>query len=192
MRVFVLCTGRCGSLTFAKACSHITNYTVAHESDRLVELDYPDQHIEIDNRLAYFLGDLYYRYAVFKDQDTVFATLIRDRMEVITSYAKRYRLHGGGIMKGHQWYVLKAPVLRKAMEMRRLGVAQHFVDATLKNIGAFNLLVAATQPDIPLPLVNISGDIEKDFRHFWKDVKAEGDFDAALAEFGTKHNAEEG
>ncbi len=56
MDVFVLCTGRCGSTTFIKACAHITNYTAAHESrtgllgsDRL---DYPGKHIEADNRLS--------------------------------------------------------------------------------------------------------------------------------------------
>jgi hypothetical protein len=32
MNVFVLCTGRCGSTTFARACRHMTNYGVGHES----------------------------------------------------------------------------------------------------------------------------------------------------------------
>ena len=32
MNIFVLCTGRCGSVTFTKACQHITNYTCTHES----------------------------------------------------------------------------------------------------------------------------------------------------------------
>lgn len=32
MNVFVLCTGRCGSVTFVEACKHVTNYTSAHES----------------------------------------------------------------------------------------------------------------------------------------------------------------
>ena len=65
MNVFVLCTGRCGSMTFAKACGHISNYTSAHESrkqlkpkaprERFIYLDF---HIEVDNRLAWFLGTL--------------------------------------------------------------------------------------------------------------------------------------
>ena len=32
MNVFILCTGRCGSLTFTRACGHMTNFTTAHES----------------------------------------------------------------------------------------------------------------------------------------------------------------
>ena len=46
--IFVLCTGRCGSVTFSKACKHITNYTSGHETrikkldDRL---DFPSFHI---------------------------------------------------------------------------------------------------------------------------------------------------
>jgi hypothetical protein len=60
MNVFVLTTGRSGSLTFAEACRRITNYTTGHETrvgrvgpERLA---YPDRHIEVDHRLAWFLG----------------------------------------------------------------------------------------------------------------------------------------
>ncbi|MFM8634352.1 MAG: hypothetical protein ACKOEX_06015, partial [Planctomycetia bacterium] len=63
--VFVLCTGRCGSVTFAKACGHFRNYSTGHETNRApgpARLAYPDGHIEIDNRLAWFLGGLEERY----------------------------------------------------------------------------------------------------------------------------------
>ncbi|WJI25223.1 hypothetical protein RHP47_05945 [Thermosynechococcus sp. QKsg1] len=50
MNVFVLCTGRCGSVTFAKACTFITNFSSAHESRTFLlgeaRLAYPDRHIE--------------------------------------------------------------------------------------------------------------------------------------------------
>ena len=62
MNVFVLTTGRSGSVTFAEACRHITNYTAGHETrvglvgdDRLA---YPGDHIEVDDRLAWLLGRL--------------------------------------------------------------------------------------------------------------------------------------
>ena len=62
MNVFVLCTGRCGSTTFTRAASHMSNYTAGHESrvtrvgsDRFA---YPPNHVEVDNRLAWMLGRL--------------------------------------------------------------------------------------------------------------------------------------
>ncbi|GGA66833.1 hypothetical protein GCM10011521_01190 [Arenimonas soli] len=32
MNVFVLCTGRCGSVSFARASAYLTNYTAGQES----------------------------------------------------------------------------------------------------------------------------------------------------------------
>jgi hypothetical protein len=32
MKIFVTGTGRCGTVTFSKACSHITNYTSGHKT----------------------------------------------------------------------------------------------------------------------------------------------------------------
>ena len=62
MNVFVLTTGRSGSLTFAEACRHITNFSCGHETRvgliGAERLAYPDQHIEVDNRLAWFTGRL--------------------------------------------------------------------------------------------------------------------------------------
>lgn len=62
MRIFITGTGRCGTKTLANACKHITNYTSGHETrtkfpfpDRL---KYPDNHIEVDNRLLWFLERL--------------------------------------------------------------------------------------------------------------------------------------
>jgi hypothetical protein len=55
MNVFVLCSVRTASTALTAACKHITNYTSAHESrvNKLssTKLNYPDQHIEIDNSL---------------------------------------------------------------------------------------------------------------------------------------------
>lgn len=104
MNVFVLSTGRCGSLTFAKACEHITNFTSAHESKsdyaRSAEsnaipyqsLTYPGCHIEIDNRLSWFLGGLDKTYG----RDTYYVHLMRDRDLVARSYARRW--HKGIMM----------------------------------------------------------------------------------------------
>jgi len=66
MRVFILCTGRTGSTSIIEACKHISNYTADHESLAKVfgnqRLDYPDYHIEADNRLSWHLGALNKKY----------------------------------------------------------------------------------------------------------------------------------
>lgn len=60
--VFVLCTGRCGSVTFAQAASHVTNASVGHETRShmvgAARMAYPIGHIEVDNRLSWTLGRL--------------------------------------------------------------------------------------------------------------------------------------
>lgn len=60
MNVFVLTTGRSGSTTFYKACRHISNYTCGHESNWSLigkeRLNYPENHIEVDNHLVWMLG----------------------------------------------------------------------------------------------------------------------------------------
>jgi hypothetical protein len=91
VRVFVLGTGRCGTLTFARAVeSTVTNYTAGHETRcrKLGEarLDYPDAHVEADNRLSWFLGPLVRR---FGGEDTMYIHLKRDPDAVAASYAKR-------------------------------------------------------------------------------------------------------
>jgi hypothetical protein len=62
VNVFVLNTGRCGSVTFIEACRHIRNYSAAHESRATLigeqRLAYAANHIETDNRLCWFLGRL--------------------------------------------------------------------------------------------------------------------------------------
>jgi len=91
LNVFVLSTGRCGSTTFVKAASHISNFTASHESRRHVlgrgHLNYPENHIESDNRLSWFLGRLYDKYG----DRAFYVHLKRDRMATASSYAGRYR-----------------------------------------------------------------------------------------------------
>ena len=89
MNVFVLGTGRCGTTAFAKACSHIENYSCGHESkwtsiypDRL---DYSDKHIEVDNRLSFYLGLLDEVYG----DGAYYVHLLRDIDAVISSFARR-------------------------------------------------------------------------------------------------------
>jgi len=95
MNVFVLCTGRSGSHTFAKACGHIDNYSVSHESRNLNKvrtINYPDSHIEVDNKLSYFLGRLDKKFG----HDPIYVHLIRDKKDTANSFKSRYNF---GIIK---------------------------------------------------------------------------------------------
>src|SRR5262249_2524469 len=90
MNVFVLCTGRCGSTTFIKACRHISNYSSAHESRTallgLERFHYPVNHIEADNRLSWLLGRLERVYG----DDAFYVHLKRDVKAVADSFVQRY------------------------------------------------------------------------------------------------------
>lgn len=80
----MLTTGRSGSTTLAAALSHATNYTVGHETrNMLIEgrLDYPDSHIEVDNRLQWFAGPLADRFS-----DARYVHLIRPTTDVVSTY----------------------------------------------------------------------------------------------------------
>ena len=88
--VFVLCTGRCGSTTFDRACRHMTNWTAGHETrshltgpDRFA---YPPRHIEADNRLSWMLGRLEQAYGA----DAAYVHLTRDA-EAVAVFAEQPR-----------------------------------------------------------------------------------------------------
>jgi len=105
MNVFVLTTGRSGSTTFYEACKHIENYTCGHESRAQMtgeeRLNYPDNHIEIDNRLSWFLGRLDEKYG----DDAIYIHLKRDERAVAASYFKR-RFFQLGIMGAYSHGIL--------------------------------------------------------------------------------------
>lgn len=113
MNVFVLCAGRTASTTFAEACSHIEGYTSSHESLAAqlfsARLDYPNNHIEVDNRLAFFLGSLDQKYG----DNAYYVHLTRDESKVAASYRKRwyYRV---SIVRAFYSHILMTPVNDRA------------------------------------------------------------------------------
>lgn len=92
MRVFVLCTGRTASTAFSKSCAHLDGFTSGHETrSRVVgyeRTDYPDNHIEVDNRLSWFLGTLDKKYG----DEAYYVKLNRSMDLVSNSYLKRWFL----------------------------------------------------------------------------------------------------
>lgn len=179
--VFVLCTGRCGSVTFATASAHLSNYTAGHETraakilaDRFA---YPERHIEADNRLSWVLGGLGQKY---DDTDVLYVHLQRDRDAVAHSYARRWdskfnasmiRAFGHGIvMRKQEW-----------PEERRVDVARHYVDTVTANIDEF----LRNRPSMTIHLESIA----QDYPRFLDRIGAEGDLDTARGEWDVRHNA---
>ncbi|MBC7157267.1 MAG: hypothetical protein H5U20_07100 [Rhodobacteraceae bacterium] len=87
--VFVLCAGRCGSVTFARAAAHMRNFTVGHESRTHLtgpaRLDFSPGHVEVDNRLGWFLGRLERRWG----DRAAHVHLLRDPEAVAQSFLAR-------------------------------------------------------------------------------------------------------
>ncbi|MGQ0697376.1 MAG: hypothetical protein ACT4PZ_03940 [Panacagrimonas sp.] len=176
VNVFVLCTGRCGSTTFIEACSHISNFTSAHES-RTAQIGrkrfaYPPRHIEADNRLAWLLGRLDRAYG----DRPFYVHLKRDLRETAASFANRYDVgmlkayRGRGILLG----------LRKGVSP--MSVARDYCNTVNSNIEAF---LKDKSKVMQFRLENG----KEDFLRFCSSIDAEVDVDAALAEFDTRHNA---
>lgn len=180
MNVFVLCTGRCGSLTFTRACGHIENFTAAHESrvpllgdDRL---DFPDNHIEVDNRLAWFLGRLDDRWG----DRAHYVHLTRDQELVAASWARRFHVLGG-MATGYRDHILSGAA--RAVPISRAAAAADYVRTVNENI---RLFLKDKTHVMNFALENA----ERDFPRFLDWIGARGDREAALAEWRHRHDTE--
>ncbi len=178
MNVFVLCTPRSSSYTFAKACSHISNYTVTHESNsRLLgkkRVLYPENHIEVDNRLAWFLGLLDEIYG----DNAFYVHLIRDREKTAVSINKRWNLPAS-IVSAYGRSILVRGDRQKDNDLE---VCEDYYDTVTKNIQLF--LKDKTQK-----MVFSVENARENFQEFWQKIGAEGNLDLALATWEVKHNA---
>ena len=179
MNVFVLCTGRSGSSGFIKACQHITNYSASHESlvDKFGDerFQFPENHIEADNRLSWQLGQLEQNYG----KAAFYVHLKRDKQAVVQSYMNRFLLpksmiyaYANGIKKQPPEDLSKA---------EKSEVCLDYVEAVNTNIEYF-------LKDKPQQITIDLDDIESGFKKFWKDINAKGDLELALKEFDKKHN----
>jgi hypothetical protein len=173
MNVFVLCTGRCGSTTFARACSHITNYGAAHESRITANgpsrLNYPDNHIEADNRLSWMLGRLDQKYG----RSAFYVHLWRNPADVAQSFLRRWP---AGIMRVYR------EEISPAAETPDIEVALDLVRTVTANIELF-------LRDKPMQINIELETIESQFGNFWDAIAAEGDFGASTKELSVRYNA---
>ncbi len=175
MNVFVLNTGRCGSTSFIQACRHITNYTALHES-RLhhigePRLSYPQNHIEADNRLSWFLGRLDRKYA----DNAFYVHLTRDPVTTAASFARRRHF---GIMKAYEEGLLLGGDKGQSAQ----DIAFDYIDTVEANIALF-LKEKHNKMDFRLETA------KADFIAFWNRIGAEGDLERARMEWDVSHNA---
>lgn len=181
MNVFVLCTGRSGSMTFVQACQHLTNYTAGHETRAArigpARLKYPERHIEVDNRLSWHLGALGRAY---DEREVLYVHLKRDPEAVAHSFLKRWdssfrpsmiQAFGHGIVQR----------VRDWPEERRIDVCRHYVDTVTANIDDF----LRGRESLTVDLATV----EADFARVLDRIDAEGDRASALGEWGVQHNA---
>ncbi len=181
MNVFVLSPGRSGSKTFALACMHLDNFTSGHETRAKLfgpqRFNFPDQHIEVDNRLTWFLGTL---GKLYDSKDVLYVHLIRDPEKVSQSMNKRWKLpNRSNIMRSFAHGI----VMRNEDydEKSKLKAAEYYVQTVNNNIEEFikhrpsmtvNLLDNGKTFDEFLNRINAVGDIEK-VKNVWNKVHNE-------------------
>lgn len=178
MNVFVLCTGRSGSTTFAKACEHFTNYSSGHETRARIigpkeRFAYPEDHIEADNHLSMQLGHLQRHYG----DKAFYVHLTRSRERVAASFERlidspysNVRAFAAGVLL-EPW--LKPEDVRSA--------CFDYVDTVNANIEAFltgKPLAMRMDIDEPQPA----------FDQFMTRIGAQGDLEAARRTICERHN----
>ncbi len=179
MRVFILCTGRSGSTTITRACQHITNYSSSHESLARKfgkeRFEYPDNHIEADNRLTWQLGHLNQYYG----DDAFYVHLKRNKEKTAHSFLKRYYFPGSIIDSFCEGIRMTPP--EKLSKDERLQACYDYIDTVTSNIDHF--LINKSN----VAIINLET-IETDFTEFWERIKASGDLNKALHEFKVHYN----
>lgn len=172
--VFVLCTGRCGSMTLARAFGHMTNWTSGHETrtgDWQHRFDYPANHIEVDHRLTWFLGTL---DRLFDHETTLWVHLTRNPDLVAASWAARDR-------PGSQRVTWTDVALFRVARPDPQATARLMVDTVTDNI---RLFLRGKPHTLHIPIE----DPHAPFDQLWETVGAAGDRQAAHRTLDEVHN----
>ena len=178
MRIFVVGTGRCGTRTFSQACKRISNFTSGHETHArrlLGNLDYPDNHIEVDHHLGWALPMLLEKYP--PGPDAYYVHLVRERSACVASLARRHDMDYFAALCCFVECSRRTPdVRRRAAEyyydMRNASIAGALRSA---QAGAFSARVEIEN----LPSA---------WHGFWDMIGARGDLVAALVECSKRYN----
>lgn len=177
--VFVLCAGRCGSTTFAKAAARINNYTAGHETlTHLIgnaRFSYPSSHVEVDNRLSWMLGRLDSHYG----DNAYYIHLQRDLLATARSFEKR---HDRGILRAYRTDILMGASKELDSGSDYLPVCIDYCLTVTKNIDFF---LKSKSHKFSFRLETAQGD----WPRFWEWIGAEGDFQGSMDVWTVKHNA---
>lgn len=174
MNVFILCSGRSGSTTFSRACQYIDNFSAGHETRASKlgrsRLNYPKYHIEADNRLSWMLGKLGKKYG----KDAFYVHLRRNPEDTAQSFNRRWK-SPSSIIRAYTEGIL--------MERKKRGLqyCHDYLETVHTNIEYF-------LRDKPNKMTVELENIQEDFEQFWDFIDAEGDLEAALNEWKTRHN----
>ena len=175
MKVVVLTTGRSGSVSLYHACKLAKNYAAGHESKAGAlaseRCNIANNFIEVDNRLAWFLG----RLAENDQGDVHYGFLRRSSAQVASSYNRRWEVRKG-MMRGYCEGFLQRDKSRGDM-----AVAQDMVETIESNIALF-------LKDRPHSVLNLET-IDTDLPKFFDAIGADIDVEQALDEFRKKRNS---
>jgi len=170
--IFILSSGRTASTTFTKACSYISNYSSAHESrvgcSSSCRVDFPENHIEIDNRLTWFLSQLNCKY----QDDAYYVHLIRDKEAIAKSYLERWHLNES-IVKAYGHGVLMKPNIHVK---DRFSICLDYVDYVEDTITNF------LRDKSKVMTVNVF-ELKDKFPEFYHWIGAEGDLESCCNQF---------
>lgn len=127
VNVFLLSPGRTATTTLSIALNEVADYTSSHES-RVNELgseriSYPENHIECDNRLTWFLPRLTPKY---KDKG-ILVVIKRDVKSIAKSYNQRWQ----------RIYMMKAysqGILLRDLKDNNLDVCEDYVNNVYEQI----------------------------------------------------------
>tara|TARA_Y100001970_G_C13989016_1_gene727214 strand:- start:248 stop:817 length:570 start_codon:yes stop_codon:yes gene_type:complete len=173
MNIFVLCAGRCGSVSLYKICKHIKNYTSSHESREKLDFSYPKNHIEIDNRLCWFLGRLDEKYG----DNAIYIHLKRDKNKIAESYSKRF-YYKRGISMAYKYNLLRTS---QRIEKNDVDICKDMIETIESNICLF---LKDKTKTLEINLEKFKDDIPR----FWNYINASGNLKVALKELEVKHN----
>ena len=178
MRVFVLCTGRNGSVTFSKACEAMTNFTSGHESKSTLlgmkRFEFPDQHIEVDNRLSWQLGHLHELHS----DDVFYVHLTRNHKDVAKSFQKRFFSQRSIVLNFALGIKKMSP--KELTRTVQLKISEDYIETVTKNVMHF-------LSDKDHMTIDLS-ELEEKFSEFWNRIGATGDLDQGLSTIRSIHN----
>lgn len=175
MKVAVLTTGRAGSMSLYKACQHIRNFSAGHDSKEgalaAERTRIADDHIEIDTRFAWLLGQLHEQ----NGDQIHYVFLTREVGAIAASYNRRWT-NRKGIVRGYC-----EAILQRDKPESDIAIALDLVETAEANIRTF--LSGRRHSVIRLEMW------EDDLKRFFADIGADADIDKANAAFSQRHNA---